>query len=174
MDEHRLGLKPVRRRRWAPRGQRPIAVVHHRHPWLYLDGYVRPGTGEVIRFLCNGVNTELFEALLAAFAQMTGAGADKLVLLVLDNAGWHASEKLVVPEGIELAFLPPYTPELQPAEHPWPLADEAVANKSFASLQDLDQVLAERCRLLAAMPELIQAHTQFDWWPTDIPLTALN
>ena len=49
------------------------------------------------------------------------------------NAGWHISGDLVVPPGIELAFLPPYTPELQPAEHLWPLADEAVANKHFAT-----------------------------------------
>jgi hypothetical protein len=37
------------------------------------------------------------------------------------SAGWHVSGDLVVPPGIELAFLPPYTPELQPAEHLWPL-----------------------------------------------------
>src|SRR5947209_7713909 len=35
-DEHRLGLKPVLRRQWAPRGQRPIAVGRHRYEWLYL------------------------------------------------------------------------------------------------------------------------------------------
>jgi hypothetical protein len=174
MDEHRLGLKPVLRRRWAPKGQRPVAVGHHRYAWLYLDGFVHPSTGEVTWFLCNGVSTELFEALLIAFAQATGAGAGKLILLALDNAGWHVSEKLRVPEGIELAFLPPYTPELQPAEHLWPLADEAVANQSFATLEELDQALAERCRTLATMPALIQAHTRFDWWPADTNSPALN
>jgi hypothetical protein len=33
-DEHRLGLKPVRRRVWAPIGERPIAAGHHRYRWL--------------------------------------------------------------------------------------------------------------------------------------------
>ena len=174
MDEHRLGLKPVLRRQWAPRGQRPVAIGHHRYEWLYLDGFVRPGTGEVTWFLCNGVSTELFEALLVAFAEATGAGAGKLILLELDNDGWHISERLRVPAGIELAFLPPYTPELQPAEHLWPLADEAVANRSFATLEELDRALAERCRTLATMPALIQAHTRFDWWPVDTKPLALN
>ena len=174
MDEHRLGLKPVLRRQWAPKGQRPIAVGQHRYEWLYLYGFVRPGTGEVTWFLCNGVSIELFEVLLVAFAEATGAGAGKLILLLLDNAGWHVSEKLQVPEGIELVFLPPYTPELQPAEHLWSLADEAVANRSFATLEELDQALAERCRTLAAMPALIQAHTRFDWWPPDTKPLALN
>ena len=30
MDEHRIGLKPIIRRVWAPKGQRPIALGHHR------------------------------------------------------------------------------------------------------------------------------------------------
>src|SRR5215207_1732407 len=34
IDEHRLGLKPVLRRVWAPKGERPIALGHHRYKWL--------------------------------------------------------------------------------------------------------------------------------------------
>ena len=107
--------------------------------------------------------------MLAAFAEEVGAGEGKLVILVLDNAGWHISGDLVVPKGIELAFLPSYTPELQPAEHLWPLADEAVANKHFATLKDLDAALSERCRTLADMPEVIKAATHFAWWPAVTP-----
>src|SRR3954449_8045663 len=128
-DEHRLGLKPVLRRQWAPKGQRPIAVGRHRHEWLYLYGFVHPGTGEGVWLDRTTVDAALLSAVLAAFAATVGAGEGKLVILVLDNAGWHISGDLVVPKGIELAFLPSYTPELQPAEHLWPLPDEAVANK---------------------------------------------
>src|ERR1019366_2056342 len=35
-DEHRLGLKPIHRRVWAPIGERPIALSHHRYEWLYV------------------------------------------------------------------------------------------------------------------------------------------
>src|SRR6185369_1928511 len=94
---------------------------------------------------------------------------NKLIVLVLDKAGWHISGDLVVPKGIELAFLPAYTPELQPAEHLWPLAKEAVANKHFATLEDLDAALSERCRTLADMPEVIKAGTHFAWWPAVTP-----
>ena len=134
-DEHRLGLRPVLRRQWAPKGRRPIAVGHPRYEWLYLYGFVHPDTGEVVRFVCSTVDAELLGAVLAAFAAAVGAGEGKLVILVLDNAGWHVNGDLVVPKGIELAFLPAYTPELQPAEHLWPLADEVVANKHFATLK---------------------------------------
>src|SRR6187200_245245 len=168
-DEHRLGLRPVLRRQWAPKGQRPIAVGHPRYEWLYLYGFVHPGTGEVVWFICSTVDAELLSAVLAAFAAAVGAGEGKLVILVLDNAGWHISGDLVVPKGIELAFLPAYTPELQPAEHLWPLANEAVANKHFATLEDLDAALSERCRTLADMPEVIKAATRFAWWPAVTP-----
>ena len=93
----------------------------------------------------------------------------------LDNAGWHVSGDLAVPPGIELAFLPAYTPELQPAEHLWPLTNEAVANKHFPTLADLDAALSERCRTLAAMPDTIKAATHFGWWPAAVPAnTATN
>jgi len=106
----------------------------------------------VVWFVCTTVDTDLLGAVLAAFARATGAGKDKLIVLVLDQAGWHVSDKLVVPDGIVLEFLPSYTPELQPAERLWPLTNEAVANKHFATLKDLDTALSERCRALAAAP----------------------
>jgi DDE superfamily endonuclease len=168
-DEHRLGLRPVLRRQWAPKGRRPVAVGRHRYEWLYLYGFVHPATGEVVWFVCSTVDAALLSAVLAAFAAAVGAGEGKLIVLVLDNAGWHISGDLVVPKGIELSFLPSYTPELQPAEHLWPLADEAVANKHFATLKDLDAALSERCRTLADMPEVIKAATHFAWWPAVTP-----
>jgi DDE superfamily endonuclease len=155
----------VLRRVWAPRGQRPIATVHPRYAWLYVYGFVRPTSGAVEWFLGNAANTALVAAVLARFAAATGAGAGKTVVLVLDPAGWHVSEQLAVPEGLRRVFLPPYSPELRPAERLWPLAREAVANTSFATLADLDRVVAARCLDPADQPDLIRAHTRFPWWP---------
>ena len=53
---------------------------------------------------------------LEYFAREVGAGTRKRVLLVLDQAGWHtAKNKLRVPEGIHLEFLPAHSPELMPS-----------------------------------------------------------
>jgi hypothetical protein len=155
----------VLRRVWAKKGQRPIAPVEPRYQWLYLYGFVRPASGAVEWFLCTTANLALFAAVLQRFAAAVGAGKDKCIILVLDGAGYHASAHLVVPEGVRLVFLPPYTPELQPAEHLWPLVREAVANQNFASLEALDQALATRCLALAAQPDTIKTNTTFHWWP---------
>ncbi len=48
---------------------------------------------------------------------------------MLDLAGWHTSDKLVLPEGIDLFFLPSHSPELQPAEGLWPLTNEAIGSR---------------------------------------------
>src|SRR5215218_1658251 len=106
-DEHRLGLKPVRRRVWAPVGQRPVALGHHRYEWLHVTAFVQPTSGEAVWFLSTGLSKPFFAALLAAFARRTGAGHRRSIVLVLDNAGWHGPEGLAVPDGITLVFLPP-------------------------------------------------------------------
>jgi hypothetical protein len=53
---------------------------------------------------------QVFDTPLAAFAWQTGAGRDRHVVLVLDNAGWHGPKGLAVPDGITLVFLPPCRP----------------------------------------------------------------
>jgi hypothetical protein len=105
-DEHRIGLKPMLRRVWAPRGERPIARGHHRFEWLYVTAFVSPATGESFWYVAAGVDKALFEETLALFAREAGAGPDRVIVLVLDGAGWHTAP-LAVPEGIRLVPLPP-------------------------------------------------------------------
>lgn len=82
MDEHRVGLKPIIRRVWARRGQRPIIRVHQRYEWLYLYGFVHPESGESQWLLLPSVSVEAFSIALAHFAQAVGAGPDRHVILV--------------------------------------------------------------------------------------------
>jgi hypothetical protein len=140
--------------------------VQQRYEWLYLCGFVRPATGETEWWLLSAISAALFGQMLAAFARDVGAGPSKRIIVVLDGAGWHTGEEVVVPEGIHLVFLPSYSPELQPAEHLWPLTNEPLANQRFESLAALEAVQAERCRVLQQQPELVRQHTLFQWWPT--------
>lgn len=171
-DEHRLGLKPVLRRVWTRRGQSPVAIVQPRYEWLYVLAFVQPETGATFWLLLPRLSATLFSLALAEFAQSVGVGPAQQVVLVLDQAGWHASPRVVVPAGLTLVPLPAYSPELQPAERVWPLVDEAIANQVFASLDALMNRLGERCRTLAALPALIAGHTGFHWWPRLLPITA--
>lgn len=64
---------------------------------------------------------------------------------MLDRAGWHSSKKLKIPEGLHLEFLPPHTPELQPAERLWPIINEPISNQTFENLSQMEDIVFERC-----------------------------
>ena len=164
-DEHRIGLKPVMRSAWAPTGQRPIALGHHRFKWLYVIAFVAPATGDTEWYLANGVSKPFFEKLLLAFANDVGAGPNKRVILLLDNAGWHTLPNLAVPDGLRLVYLPPYSPELQPAETLWTLVDEPIVNRHIDTIAELETIVAKRCLYLIDQKQAIQARTAFHWWP---------
>ena len=165
MDEHRIGLKPILRGVWAPRGERPIALGHHRYEWLYVWGFVEPASGATVWNVSNAVCKELFEAILLDFAKSAGAGAKKRIVLQLDGAGWHGPENLAVPDGVRLVYQPSHSPELQPAEHLWEFVDEPLVNTYFETILDLEKLVGERCVALANQREIIRASTLFHWWP---------
>jgi hypothetical protein len=148
MDEHRIGLKPMLRRMWCKRSQRQIITVQHRYKWIYENGFVCPSGGQTFSLLLPHVSIAAYSLAVVEFARAIGAGPDKQVALVPDRAGRHRSEQRVIPEGLHLVFLPPYSPELQQAEHVWELSDQALVNRHFRDLDQLMEVQAERCRKL--------------------------
>ncbi len=151
----------------AARTKTPTARFRRRYEWLYLYGFVRPQSGgEVCWLILPRVDAKVFSLALCHFAKEVGAGKDKRILLVLDKAGWHTGGEVEVPEGIHLEFLPARSPELlQPAERLWPLVNEAVANRLFEDLDELEEVLLERCVALLKRTELIRSYTLYHWWP---------
>jgi transposase len=67
-----------------------------------------------------------------------------------------------------LLFLPPHAPELQPAEHLWPLTNTVLVNRHFASIEELEDAQAERCVALQGQQDLVRSATRFHWWPRRI------
>jgi len=164
-DEARVGLKPVIRRVWAPVGQRPIARFNRGYEWTYLYGFVCPQSGEVYWLILPTVNVQLFSMALKEFAKEVGAGENKHVLVVLDQAGWHTGGEVELPEGIHLEFLPKGSPELQPAERLWPLTNEAIANRLFEEIEEIEEALVKRCVELLDQAQIIRDLTNYHWWP---------
>lgn len=165
-DEARLGLKPVVRRVWAPVGERPTARFKRGYEWTYLYGFVHPESGKVFWMILPTVNVGLFSLALGEFAREVGAGEDKrVVMLVVDRAGWHTGHEVEVPDGIHLEFAPSGSPELMPAERLWPLTNEALANGLFEEIEEVEEALVERCVELLDQAEEIRGLTNYHWWP---------
>ena len=165
MDEHRLGLKPILGKVWAPRGRTPTAPVKHRYEWLYLYSFACPHSGENQHWVCSSVNTVTFQEVIRRFAVDTQAGVKREIVLVLDGAGWHTTPQLHCPEGVHVVFLPPYSPELQPAERLWQWTDRPLKNRCFHSLAALQVVLERQCAWLEGQWDMVKGLTGFHWWP---------
>jgi len=105
-----------------------------------------------------------FEELLYAFAEEAGAGRDRIIVFLLDNAGWHGPANLDVPEGLRLVFVPPNTPELQAPETLWKLVDEPVVNKHIPNIETLYEIVSRCCVSLADDRPTRKSRTGFNWW----------
>lgn len=165
MDEHRLGLKPILKRVWSPVGVRPIVQVRPGYDWLYVYGFVQPTTGRNFWLLMPTVSMVAFSIALRHFADFVGTGEHKSVRLLVDRAGFHTGQAVQCPSGLQLWFLPPYSPELQRAEHLWSLIDQVVANRHLSSLDDLQDHVVDRCNWLQDHPDMVRSTTNFAWWP---------
>jgi transposase len=63
--------------------------------------------------------------------------------MVLDNGAFHKAQKLKIPENIVLFFLPPYSPELNPAEKMWAKYKRQFSNLLFDSLEKMENFICQ-------------------------------
>lgn len=165
MDEHRVGLQPTTQRTWSKVGKRTTQAVQPGYKWRYVWAWVHPSSGQLEVWLSENVNTKLHSKMLKEVAKSIGVSKDNRVIVVLDGASWHTSKKLEIPEGLELFFLPPSTPELQPAERLWPLFDEGLIGLAASKIEEVEEKLEQRSLYLFKHPNIVRGRAFFKWWP---------
>ena len=140
-------------RRWAKKGVRPVAKVRHGYKNFYVYSAVCPGTGENVTLFLPWASTEMMNIFLK---EMERRLKGRQCLLILDGAGWHRSKGLAVPPNIELVFLPPYSPELNPVERLWQwLKRHSLRNRFYKALKEAEDAVQECLR--SATPEFFKS-----------------
>ncbi|MEF3694034.1 MAG: IS630 family transposase [Candidatus Cloacimonadota bacterium] len=108
---------------------------------FYVYSAVASRTGDQFSLLLPFVNTELMHVYLDEFSKsldLEKAG------LIMDQAGWHKSKYIVVPNNIEIWLLPPYSPELNPVESLWKhLKQNILHNRLYDSLKQLEKAVVD-------------------------------
>ncbi len=144
---------------WAKKGIRPLVPSHHIREYRYVYGAVEPITGESFFLVLPYCNTDCMKVFLK---ELSKAYKEDYIILVCDGAMWHKSKNLNIPENIEILFIPPYTPEMNPIEQIWKeIRTSGFKNEVFNSLQKVVDRLCDTINDLTA--RTIMSITKRKW-----------
>jgi hypothetical protein len=161
-DEMRLGQKNPRTRRWARRGTRPRTLTDLRTKSAYLFGAICPNRGTGAAIVMPSANTQAMQYHLDEIARSLAPKAHAVV--VLDQAGWHTTGKLRVPENLSLLPLPPKSPELNPVENIWQfLRQNKLSNRIFGDYEAILTAACDAWNSLLADPARITSIATRQW-----------
>jgi putative transposase len=158
MDEATFGRISEPSKCWAPNGIRPIVPCQMVREYMHVYGAVEPLTGEKFFIIAPKCNTEWTNAFLA---ELSKKYANDYILLPMDNASWHKSKTLTLPDNIRPFYLPPRTPEMNPIEQLWPEVRHDFKNKLFNSI---DLVVQQLCISLNSLSrDTVKSVTDREW-----------
>lgn len=159
-DEASLYLQATTMRVWHPCGQTPVIYVSPNRDSTHFYGALNLQSGQesVMRSpTMNGATTILFLLMLLA------AYPTQPILLLWDRAPWHRSKLvktfLLDNPRLEILWLPPASPELNPQEHVWKATREAVShNHAMPKLALLADAFEAHLRNTAFPCSLLDLH----------------
>jgi hypothetical protein len=161
-DEARIGQKNKITRRWAKRGTRPVAPQDQRTASADIFGAICPHEGKGAALVLPRCDIPAMNLHLAEIAACVAPGAH--AVLLLDQAGWHLSDRVAVPANITLLPLPPKCPELNPVETLWQfLRDNWLSNRVFHSYSNIVDHCCHAWNKLVAQPWTIMSIGLRDW-----------
>jgi len=108
--------------------------------YTYLFGAFSPITGDKFLLEMPYCSANTFQLYLNSFAEQNPS---EFKIMVLDNGAFHKAKSLVIPENIALIFLPPYSPELNPAEKMWKHLKRKFTNRYFTCLDQISNFFTE-------------------------------
>jgi transposase len=138
-DEARFGLQTTISSMWRKVGLTLNVKVKQGYENFYLFGAVSPITGECFPLILPRVDTDMMNLFLS---EMKKEYPEDRIILIMDRAGWHVSKELIIPDNIEIIFLPAYSPELNPVERLWKhIKASSTHNRLFNTLNELEAAL---------------------------------
>jgi len=118
----------------SAKGVRPVIGFSQKFHSTYLYGSYSPVDGDSFVWEIEGVSTQIFESYLHAFSQHR---PNELKIIIIDNAGFHSTKNITIPENIRLINIPAYSPELNPCEQIWAYLKNRFKNTVFQNMEEL-------------------------------------
>lgn len=161
-DEARFGRINKTSKCWTPPNQRAVIGQQIIREYTHAFSAVCPETGENFSLILPYMNTDSMNIFLRYFSEYY---QKYNVIMCMDKAGWHRSNDLEVMKNIVPMFLPPYSPELNPAEHLWDYIREKKKfnNNVFNSLADVENKLSKALFDMSKDIVTIKSSCNFKW-----------
>jgi transposase len=161
-DEARIGQQGTVSRIWAETGSCPRAIRQTNYQWTYLFASICPDTGANHGWRMPYANTWTMNLYLKDFSKHLPKNVHALI--VMDGAGWHNTKALEIPGNVSILLLPPYSPELNPAELIWrQLRQRKLSNRIYATIDDLEVAVDEAWLWISARHKEISSLCLFPW-----------
>jgi transposase len=90
-------------------------------------------------------NTDTFQIYLDEFSKQS---MDEFKIIMLDNGAFHKGQNLIIPKNIALLFIPPYSPELNPAEKIWQKIKRAFSGRIYETLDHVSEFITQQVNQL--------------------------
>jgi len=157
-DEARFGRINEPSACWAPKGIRPIVPCQMVREYMNVYGATDPITGDKCFIIAPYCDTQWMNIFLEELSNHIGID---YALLCLDQAPWHTSKGLKIPDNIRLFYIPARTPEMNPIEQLWQEVRKDFKNKMFKTL---DKVVDQLCVTLNAISNcVVKSITGREW-----------
>lgn len=89
---------------------------------------------------------------------------DNYLLVVCDGAAAHKIGIEDLPSNVQLACLPPYSPQLNPQENMWDdMREKFFHNLAFNSLDAVEDRLVDACTYYENNPSIVKSISGWNW-----------
>jgi transposase len=146
---------------WAPEGVRPVVQAQIIRQYTHVFSAVCPHDGESFSLILPYADSEAMEIFMERLSEQY---SEYRLILVMDQAAWHRTSNLKKFENIRIIYIPPYSPEVNPAEHLWEhIREKYLRNSSWLSMNALADVLENALVLVEKSKQIIQGLVGFHW-----------
>ena len=156
-DEMRVGLRGMVRRVWGRRGVKVRQRIQLVYKWLYLFMVVDVRKGKLYWSWIDSMKTEMVGAAINGLKRRT-----EIEAVVWDGAGSHRDRR-VAGLGVGLIGLPPYSPELNPAERVFEEVRRWIEGKVYKSIEEKVMAVEAFLTELETEPDRVRSLTDWDW-----------
>ncbi len=160
-DEARFGRVSLPKKSWSKKPNSPICSSQIIREYIYAYSAISPSDGKIDSLIAPRADMSIMAIFLK---QVSDRFPDDNIIMIMDKAAWHTTKKLQIPDNIELAFLPPYSPQLNPVEYLWKeIKGKYFSNRVFKNIDGVEEQLMTALTYVNQNENYVKSFFCYQW-----------